>query len=115
MPTAPYSQKNCRAKWAASWTFRSRADRMLGFAFNLALGPAPVPPEVVDAVQEINVDSALDEASMFRLRLGIAQTPLGDWTTLQEDIFRPLAPLTIRLTNNLGIPEVLINGYVSRQ
>jgi len=92
---------------------------MSAFAFTLLFGPGPVPlpapPEVVDAVQEIDVDSTVDEASVFHLRLAIAQTALGDWTLLDKDFFRPLAPVSIRITNGLGFPETLINGYVSRQ
>jgi phage protein D len=92
---------------------------MSAFAFTLLFGPGPVPvpapPEVVDAVQEIDVDSTVDEASVFHLRLAIAQATLGDWTLLDKDFFRPLAPVSIRITNGLGFPETLINGYVSRQ
>ena len=84
-------------------------------AFSLTFGPAPAPAEIVDAVQEIEVDASTDMASVFRLRLGIARTALGDWTVLQEDVFRPLLPLGIRISNELGIPEALINGYVSAQ
>lgn len=83
--------------------------------FTLLFGPAPAPPDVVDAVQEIEVESSVDEASVFRLRLGTAQTPIGDWTLLVRDYFRPFLPISIRLSNPLGIPETLINGYVSRQ
>ena len=40
---------------------------------------------------------SIEAASVFRMRLGIAQTDLGDWTVLQEDLFRPLVPVTIRV------------------
>jgi phage protein D len=86
-----------------------------GIAFTILIGFAPAPPEVIDAVQEIQIESSTEMASVFRLRLGIAQTALGDWTLLQQDPFRPLTPLSIRVSNRLGIPEALINGYVSNQ
>jgi phage protein D len=86
-----------------------------GVAFTILFGFVPAPPSVIDAVQEIQVESSTEMASVFRLRLGIAQTALGDWTILQEDFFRPLLPVGIRISNSLGIPEALINGFVSGQ
>jgi phage protein D len=84
-------------------------------AFTLLLGFAPAPAFVVDAVQEISVEASVEMASVFRLRLAIARTPLGDWNVLEQDLFRPLTPLSIRVTNALGVPEALINGYVHHQ
>jgi phage protein D len=87
-----------------------------GLSFMLQIGFAPAPPEVVDAVEEIVVESALESSSAFRVRLGIAQNDLGDWRFLQEDLFQPLLPLTIRVAvGELPVPEALINGYVSKQ
>lgn len=88
---------------------------MNGVGFTLLLAMAPAPPDVVDAVQEIEVDVSNEEASMFRLRLGIAQNAIGDWTLLMQDFFRPLLPVSIRVSSGLGIPEALMNGYVSTQ
>jgi hypothetical protein len=83
--------------------------------FLLTLGLVPAPAEIVDAVEAIEVESSLDEASVFRLRLGIAPTLPGDWTVLREDIFRPLLPVGIRVLAGVGVPEAVINGYVSQQ
>ncbi len=88
---------------------------MTGLSFTILLGFAPAPSEVIDAVQTIEIETSTEMASMFRLRLGIAQTTLGDWTLLEQDLFRPLTPLSIRISNSLGLPEALINGYVSNQ
>lgn len=84
-------------------------------AFTLLIGLAPAPTAVLDAVQEISVETSVEMASVFRLRMGIARTATGDWTILEQDLFRPLTPLSIRLTNGFGIPEALINGYVYDQ
>ena len=68
----------------------------------------------VDAIEEIDVEMSIEAASVFRLKLGIAQTDLGDWTCSQEDLFRPLVPVTVRVGVGASpIPEALINGYVS--
>jgi hypothetical protein len=86
-----------------------------GAGFTLLIGFAPAPPMVVDAVQEIEIDTSTRDAGVFRLRLGISRTRLGDWSVLEFDLFRPLVPVAIRLTNPAGIPEAVINGYVTRQ
>ncbi len=69
----------------------------------------------MDAIQEIQVESSTEEAGILRLRLGIAQTALGDWSILQLDLFRPLVPVTVRVQTGLGAPQAIINGYVSDQ
>ena len=86
---------------------------MAGVTFTLLLGFVPAPPEIVGAVQEIEIEAATDVASVCRLRLGIAQTRLGDWSVLEKDFFRPLVPLSVRVTAGIGIPEALFNGYVT--
>jgi hypothetical protein len=86
-----------------------------GTGFTLLIGFVPAPPPVVDAVQEIEIDTSTREAGAFRLRLGISPTRLGDWSVLEFDLFRPLVPVSIRLSNPMGIPEAVINGYVTRQ
>jgi phage protein D len=84
----------------------------VGFLLQIAFAPAPQP--LVEAVEEIVVDSSLDEASALRVRFGIAQTDLGDWTILTEDLLRPLVPLTVRVQTSV-LPEALITGYVATQ
>lgn len=84
-------------------------------SFTLLIAMTPAPPQVLDAVQEIEVDATTEMASAFRLRLGIAQTALGDWSVLELDLFRPLLPVSIRVQSGLGAPEAIINGYVSNQ
>lgn len=86
---------------------------MPGITFTLLLGFVPAPPEVVDAVQSIEIEASTDVASVCRLRLGIAQTKLGDWSVLEKDFFRPLLPLAVRLTGGIGIPQAVFNGYVT--
>ena len=86
---------------------------MPGVTFTLLIGFAPAPPEVVDAVQQIEIEASTDVASVCRLRLGVAQTMLGDWKVLEKDFFRPLVPLSIRLSPGVGIPEAVFSGYVT--
>jgi len=86
-----------------------------GITFTLLLGFVPAPPPVVDAVQNIEVECSTDVASVCRLRLGIGQTLLGDWSVLELDLFRPLMPLALRLATGVGLPEAVFNGYVTHQ
>ncbi len=88
---------------------------MPGAAFTLLIGMVPAPPEVVEAVQEIEVEASTEVASVFRLRLGTAQTSIGDWSILDLDLFRPLLPVGVRIQTGIGVPEAIINGYVARQ
>ncbi len=89
---------------------------MPGIASMLQIAMAPAPPPVVDAVEEIAVDSSLESASVLRIRLGIAQNDLGDWRFLQEDLFRPLTPVTVRVAvGSVPIPEAIMTGYIGRQ
>lgn len=88
---------------------------MTSVAFTLLIGLAPAPSDIVEAVQEIEIETSTEVASVFRLRLGITQTRTGDWSILQQDLFRPLVPVSIRVQTNPGVPEAIINGYVSGQ
>ena len=88
---------------------------MPGVSFTLQIGYAPAPEAVVAAVRQIEVEAAIEEASAFRLTLAVEQTAIGDWTVLELDLFRPLVPVTIRVSGALGVPEALINGYVTAQ
>jgi phage protein D len=85
----------------------------LGYMLQIAMAPAP--PPIVEAVQEIEVESSLEEASVLRVRLGISQTPIGDWSILDLDPFRPLVPVSVRVQRGLGPPKAIINGYVTGQ
>lgn len=88
---------------------------MPNITYTILLGMAPAPAELVDAIQEIEVEASTEIASAFRLRIGISQTTVGDWSTLEHDLFRPLLPVSIRVQTGAGLPEAIINGYVSGQ
>jgi phage protein D len=81
----------------------------------LTVGPRPAPPAVVSAVQEIEVESATDVAGMFRLRIGIARTDGGEWSTVDADLFQPLARVGIRIQAGTGPPTAVLNGFVFGQ
>jgi phage protein D len=82
-------------------------------AYTLLIDNAPADAELVEALQELEIELALEEASAFKLRFGIEQTDTGDWSLLDQDPFKPLLPIQIRVQRGSGIPEAVINGYVS--
>jgi Phage tail baseplate hub (GPD) len=83
-----------------------------GYTLLIALVPAPEP--IVEAIQQIDVESSIDEASVLRITFGISATEIGDWSILDLDPFRPLTPLQLRLQRGAAAPEALINAFVTQ-
>jgi phage protein D len=84
-----------------------------GAGYTLLVALAPASEELVDALQQIEVERTLDQASVVRLRFGTTATEIGDWSILDLDPFRPLTPLQLRLQSGTGAPEALINAFVT--
>jgi hypothetical protein len=80
------------------------------FTVQIALAPLPAP--FVQALREIEVETAVGQASVVRLHFELSRNSWGDLDVLAFDLFRPLVPLTIRLSAGLGAPQTLINAYV---
>jgi hypothetical protein len=76
-------------------------------------GGVPLPVPLVQAMQEIQVDTALEEASAFYLRFGITKTAIGDWSLLDLDPFKPRLPVQIRIQQDPMPPMAVINGFVA--
>ena len=76
-------------------------------------GAAPLPMQLVQAVQEIQIDTSLDEASAFHIRIGVTKTAIGDWSVLDLDPFKPRLPVQIRIQQDPMPPEAVINGFVT--
>ena len=85
---------------------------MSEISYTLKLGGSPAPADVMASIKDVEVESAVDVASIFRLRLAIAQTDQGDWTLLNPDQFSPLSTvaIAIKIANQT---TTLINGYVA--
>ena len=82
----------------------------------LSVMKAPMPPPLLDAVQEVVVESALDLAGSFSIRFGIGPNPIGDWSILDLDPFKPLLPIGIRVgTGLMPVPKAVMNGYATAQ
>lgn len=88
---------------------------MSGLSFTITLGAAAMPEDLVRAVRDITVETASDMAASFSVRFGMRPTATGDWSALDPDPFLPLTPLSIRLSLDGGLPEAVINGYVTAE
>jgi hypothetical protein len=80
--------------------------------FMVQLAMAPLPPHLTSALSDIEVETSIDEAAMFRLHFNLSRTMLGDFDALAIDLFRPLLPIRVSLSFGLGLPVTLINGYI---
>jgi hypothetical protein len=81
------------------------------FTVQVAFAPMPVP--FFQALREIEVETAIGRASIFRLHFDLSRTFLGDFDALAFDIFRPLLPVRISVAAGLPIPQTIINGYIN--
>jgi hypothetical protein len=80
------------------------------FVVQIAFAPLPAP--FMHALREIEVETTVGQASIFRLHFDLSRNFMGDFDALAIDIFRPLVPITIRVSAGPGIPQSLINGFI---
>lgn len=80
--------------------------------FTVQVAYAPLPAPFVQALKQIEVETAVGQASVLRLHFELSRNSWGDLDVVAFDLFRPLVPLTIRVSAGLGLPQVLINAYV---
>lgn len=80
------------------------------FTVQLAMAPMPLP--FFQALREIEIETSIGSASIFRLHFDLSRNRFGDFDALAFDIFRPLFPIKISIAAGLPIPQVLINGYI---
>lgn len=73
---------------------------------------APLPILFMQALRQIEVETSVGRASMFRLHFDLSRNSFGDFDALAIDIFRPLVPIRISISAGAGLPQTLINGYV---
>ena len=80
--------------------------------FLVQLAFAPLPPFIGNALTQIEIDSSIEGAAMFRLHFDLARNFLGDFDAIAVDLFRPLFPIRVSLSFGLGLPMTLINGFI---
>lgn len=84
--------------------------------YTLLINGSPADSELLEAIEEIQVESSSEMADAFRVRFCIGMSDKSDWTTLQEDYFKEqFTPITILIQIGTGISEPLITGFTSLQ
>lgn len=81
------------------------------FTVQAAFAALPVP--FMQALRDIEVETAIGQASIFRLHFDLSRNSFGDFDAMTVDLFRPLVPIRISVSAGLGLPQTLINGYVN--
>jgi hypothetical protein len=80
--------------------------------FTIQAAFAPLPQPFMQALRLVEIETAVNKASIFRLHFELSRNFMGDFDVLAIDIFRPLLPVRISLSSLFGLPQCLINGYV---
>lgn len=86
---------------------------MTAIMYMLTVGGSPASAELVNAIRQVQVETSTAMASVFRITVGIGATAAGDWTILQDDVFKPRTAVGIRVQVGSKAAQALINGYVS--
>lgn len=81
--------------------------------FRVEVGFAPLPPPWFTALREIEVETAVGQASIFRLHFELSRNAFGDFDALALDLFAPLMPVSISISAGPGVPLTIINGRVA--
>jgi hypothetical protein len=88
-----------------------------GVTLTLLMGPVavvPAPKEVIDAVQSVQVTTAVGQRSGFQITLSFSKTSSIATTLLPSGFFDPLIRVIVVATFN-GTPRVLADGPIKRQ
>ncbi len=85
---------------------------LLPSIFSVQAAFAPLPALFMQALRQIEVETAVGQASIFRLHFDLSRNFIGDFDALAIDLFQPLTPISIRVSSLLGAPQCLINGFV---
>ncbi|MFN7949736.1 MAG: hypothetical protein U0Z53_30565 [Blastocatellia bacterium] len=88
-----------------------------GFYLTLMIGPAvpvPAPQSVIDALESVQVNSS-PERSGFQLTFGISKNSPLLTTMLPAGFFDPMITRVILIATVGGLPNVLMDGIITRQ
>jgi phage protein D len=86
----------------------------LSYTLSVNRNREPAPPELLAALQQIEVETGVDGADMMRLRLAIG--PKDDrtgWTVVDSGVFERLTPIRLAINVGGGPPELLADALVT--
>jgi phage protein D len=82
-------------------------------SYTLLVDGVPASPELVVAIQQLEIEDHARMADMLRLRLAVGVRDDGSgWTVLDDDVLARLANITVQVTVGSGPSETLINAYI---
>jgi hypothetical protein len=88
-----------------------------GLYLTLLIGPAvpiPVPPPVLEALQSVQVNTS-GERSGFQLTFAVGKTSSLQLALLPAGYFDPIVTRVVIVATLNGIPNVLMDGFITRQ
>lgn len=88
-----------------------------GLYLTLLIGPSvpiPVPPPVLEALQSVQVNISGDRSG-FQLTFTVGKTSLLQLALLPAGYFDPIVTRVVIVATLNGIPNVLMDGFITRQ
>jgi phage protein D len=86
---------------------------MPAVSYNLKVDGRPLSPDLMSAIQQVEVEDHSLMADMLRLQLAISVKDNGaGWTILDDDLFKRLSNIKIEIVIGSGKPIPLIDSYV---
>jgi phage protein D len=83
-------------------------------SFVLTVDNAPASPDLVAAVQQIEVEDHAEMADMMRLRIAIGgKNGCSGWNVLDDDALRRLSPISVGVTIGSGPTQTILTAYVT--
>jgi len=82
-------------------------------SYTLLVNDAPASPELLAAIQQIEVEDNATMADMLRMRIsiGVRDACLG-WTHLDDDLFPRLGNLCVKVKVGSKVSETLLSAYI---
>lgn len=85
---------------------------MTAVSYKLLIDGEQASPDLLDAIQQIEVEDHADMADMLRLHIAIGvKKGCGDWSVVDQDLFSRLARIRLTVTVSSGPAEPLIDAY----
>jgi phage protein D len=80
--------------------------------YKIEINKTPAEPDILEAIDQIEVEDNGTMADVFRLKIPITATPNGDWSFIADEHFQPLTEIHIALKVGSTV-ESLIKGYIT--
>lgn len=82
-------------------------------SYRLLIDGSPASPDILAAVQQIEVEDHADMADMLRLRMALGvRDGCCDWRIIDDSVFGRLVPIKIEVTVGSGLAQPLIEARV---